>query len=205
MVGQFRDVKPIFEIEVSVLIYPILLIGSWEPGFSCFVVHSSKGLANNVIRGGGSSDFLGESYVQRLYMVVLVLFLQKDYFPVIAGGIHFILPRLGIGWSHVDSLFYSPFDIQVLHEQLPASLLMSEVLGLFEVSQVLVVGDDSHWVLSSCEIVSPFFECLDDCQEFPIIDVVVSLGRGEGGRMVGTRVKVSIGVLLHEYPSGSCE
>ena len=47
VVGQLWDIEPIFEIEVSVLIYPILLVGVWEPGFSSFVVHSGKGFANN--------------------------------------------------------------------------------------------------------------------------------------------------------------
>ena len=79
------------------------------------------------------------------------------------------------------------------------------MLGLFEVSKVLVICDDHHWIFHSCEVVSPFLECLDDCQEFSVIDVIVPFSRGKGGRIVSTGVKVSVGVLLHEYSSSGSE
>ena len=47
MAGQFWDIESIFEIEVSMFIYPVLFVGSWEPRFSSFIVHSSKGFADN--------------------------------------------------------------------------------------------------------------------------------------------------------------
>ena len=40
MVSQFRDIEPMFEIEVSILIYPIFLVGLWEPRFSGFIFPS---------------------------------------------------------------------------------------------------------------------------------------------------------------------
>ena len=49
MAGQFGDIEPIFEIEMSVLIYPVLFVGSWKPGFSSFIIHGGKGFTNNRI------------------------------------------------------------------------------------------------------------------------------------------------------------
>ena len=76
------------------------------------------------------------------------------------------------------------------------SLSASKVLGLFEIPHVLVVSDDRHQVFYSSEVMSSLFECLDDCQEFSVIDVIIPLSWGEGGRMVGTGVEISIGILL---------
>ena len=78
---------------------------------------------------------------------------------------------------------------------------MSKILGLFEISQVLVVSNHCYQVLGSSKVMLPFLEHLDDCKEFPIIDVIVSLCGGEGGGMVGAGMEVPVGVLLHQYPS----
>ena len=41
--SSFGDIESIFEIKVSMLIYPILLVSSWKPGFSGFIIHGSEG------------------------------------------------------------------------------------------------------------------------------------------------------------------
>ena len=38
-----RDIESIFEIEVSMLIYPVLFIGLWKSGFSSFIIHGNEG------------------------------------------------------------------------------------------------------------------------------------------------------------------
>ena len=68
-----------------------------------------------------------------------------------------------------------------------------------------MVHDNRYRMFHSGKVVSPFLEHLDDSQEFSVIDVVVLFSGGEGGGMVGAGVKVSVGVLLHEYPSSGCE
>ena len=68
-----------------------------------------------------------------------------------------------------------------------------------------MVHNYHHWVFGSSEIVSPLPQSLDDSEELPVIDVVISFGRGEGGRMIGTRMEVSVGVLLYEYSPGGGE
>ena len=76
---------------------------------------------------------------------------------------------------------------------------MAKILGLFEIPQVLMICYDSYQVFRACEVVAPLFQGLDDSEEFPVVDVVVSFSRREGGRMVSTRVKVPVSILLHEY------
>ena len=68
-----------------------------------------------------------------------------------------------------------------------------------------MVSDDHHRVFCSGEVMPPFLECLDYCQEFSIVNVIVSFSWREGGGVIHAGMKVSIGVLLHEYSSSSCE
>ena len=44
---------------------------------------------------------------------------------------------------------------------------------------------------------------MDDCQEFSVIDVIVSFGRGEGLGQVQAGVPITIGVSLEEDGTGS--
>ena len=62
-----------------------------------------------------------------------------------------------------------------------------------------MIRDYDHWVFCSHEVVTLFLQGLDDNKELPVIDVIISFSRGEGGRMIGTGMEIPIGVLLHEY------
>ena len=48
-----------------------------------------------------------------------------------------------------------------------------EVLGLIEICQVLVVGEDLDGEGESVEVMSSGFQGVDDCEEFPVIDVII--------------------------------
>ena len=76
-----------------------------------------------------------------------------------------------------------------------------EILGLFEITHVLVGHDYGYWMFCSCEIIMPFFECLNDRQKFSVVDVVVLFCGGEGCRVIGTGVEISVGIFLHEDSS----
>ena len=78
-----------------------------------------------------------------------------------------------------------------------------EILGLFEIPQILDVHDYGYWMFHAREIVMPFLECLDYHKKLPIIDVIILFYWREGGRVVGTGVEVSIHIFLHQY-SSSC-
>ena len=47
---------------------------------------------------------------------------------------------------------------------------------------------------------APFFQGLDDGEEFPVVNVIVSFFQGEGGRMIGTGVEIPIGILCMSTP-----
>ena len=66
-----------------------------------------------------------------------------------------ILSRESIGRSHVNSLFYPSPNIIFLAEQPPSGLPVAEILGLFEISQILVVHYYGYRMLSTSEIVVP--------------------------------------------------
>ena len=137
-------------------------------------------------------------------MEVLVISFQEGDFLVVVAHIDFIFSRECVCRSHIDSSFHSPFDVIFLQEQPPLSLLASEILGLFEIFQILVVCDYNHQVFSSGEVVLPFLQSLNNSKEFSIIDVVVLFHQGEGGGMISAGVEIPIRVFLHQHsPRGS--
>ena len=73
---------------------------------------------------------------------------------------------------------------------------MRKFAGVFEVGQVLVISDDGDWMGGTLNVLSPFGESKDDCEEFPVIDIVVSVGRKESMREVCARVEITIGISL---------
>ena len=70
------------------------------------------------------------------------------------------------------------------------SLSAGQVSWLLEVSQILVIHYDSHWMHSPSEVMLPFLQCVEDSKEFPIIDVIVSFSRREHLRVISTRVQI---------------
>ena len=83
----------------------------------------------------------------------------------------------------------------------PASLATVEFLGLSEVGEVFVVSEYLDRGGGSEEIVSPGIQGSHDCEEFSVIDVVVSFGWAERLREIGTGVPVAVDVSLEEYSS----
>ena len=70
-----------------------------------------------------------------------------------------------------------------------------------EVGKVFVVGKDLDGERGAVEVVSKGFERVDDCEEFAIVDVIVSFCLGERLGEVGAGVPVSVRVGLEENPS----
>ena len=65
------------------------------------------------------------------------------------------------------------FQIEVCKVKQPSSLMVVKVLGLMEVHQVFVVGEDLDREGGSMEIVPPGLQGMYDCEEFLVIDVIV--------------------------------
>ena len=55
-----------------------------------------------------------------------------------------------------------------------------------------MVGDDDYWVLCPSEVVGPFFQGLDDSEEFSVIDVIVLLDWREHSRVICTGVEIPV-------------
>ena len=68
-----------------------------------------------------------------------------------------------------------------------------------------MISDDGDRVRGSLKIVLPFREGEDDSKEFSVVNVIVVLDKGEDLREVGTGIKVTIGIFLHENCASSKE
>ena len=57
---------------------------------------------------------------------------------------------------------------------------MVECLGLPEIGEVFVVGEDLYWEGGAMKVVAPRFQGTNDGEEFAVIDIVVAFSGGEG-------------------------
>ena len=84
-----------------------------------------------------------------------------------------------------------PDEIKVLKKKGPASLPSREFARVFQIGQVLVIGEDRDRVRSPLQVLFPLCKSEDNSKEFPIINVIVSLRQGEGFGEISAWVKVS--------------
>ena len=94
-------------------------------------------------------------------------------------------------------------EVEVLKEHHPLGLVTRQSLGLAEVSKVFVIHEQGDGMGGSLQVMSPVFKSMDDGEQFPIIDVIVSFSRRESLRQVSAGVKIAITVLLHENTPAS--
>ena len=71
-------------------------------------------------------------------------------------------------------------------------------MGLTEVGKVLMVGKDLYRERGTVEVVAPRFQGANNGEKFATIDIIVTLGGGEGLGEVGTRMPVAVGIGLKE-------
>ena len=116
---------------------------------------------------------------------------------IVLSGVEVVPPRESISRSHVSSRGDLPDDIKVLKKEGPVSLSSREFARVFEIGQVLMIGEDRDRVRSPLQVLFPFSKSEDNSKEFLIIDVVVALGQREGLGKVSTGVKVSCHIRLH--------
>ena len=123
---------------------------------------------------------------------------QKDgSMSIVISGIEVIPPRESISRSHVSARGDFPDEIKVLEKEGPASLSSRELARVLEIGQVLMISEDRDRVRSPLQVLFPFSKSKDNSKEFPIIDVVVSLGQRESFGKISTGVKVSCCIRLH--------
>ena len=71
------------------------------------------------------------------------------------------------------------FEVEVSKVNKPTCLAAVKHLGLTEIGQVLVVGEDLYWEGGTMEIMAPGLQGANDCKEFSVIDVVIAFGGRE--------------------------
>ena len=70
-------------------------------------------------------------------------------------------------------------EIKIGEVDEPSCLSAIERLGLAKVGEVFVVCENLYWEGRAVEVMMPGFQGVDYCEEFSVIDVVVSFSRRE--------------------------
>ena len=71
-------------------------------------------------------------------------------------------------------------------------------LGLSEVGEVFVIGEDLYREGGAVEIVAPGFQGANNGEKFPVVNVIISFSGGEGLREVRAGMPITVGVGLKE-------
>ena len=116
---------------------------------------------------------------------------------IVSSGIQVIFLRKGISGSHLCPRGNFPDDVKVLEKEGPVSLAMREFAWIFEVGQVLMVGEDRDRMWGALQVLLSFTQSKDDSEKLLIVDVIVMFCCREGLGEVCTRVKVTGSVRLH--------
>ena len=73
-------------------------------------------------------------------------FRDNDSIGVVGGGVNLVVARKGISGGKFGTGENLPGNIEVLQKQRPMSLSAREFAGIFDVGQVLMIGNYSDWV-----------------------------------------------------------
>ena len=73
-------------------------------------------------------------------------------------------------------------EVKVHQVYKPAGLSAVEVLGLAEISEIFMVGEDLYWERGSSKVMAPRLQGVDDSEEFSVVNIVVLFGWEEGVR-----------------------
>ena len=93
--------------------------------------------------------------------------------------------------------------VKILEEHHPAGLGMREFLGLAEVSQILVIGEQSDGMSGPLQVMAPVFESMNDGEQLLIVDVIIPFGGRECLREISTGVEISVTIPLHKDSSAN--
>src|SRR6267154_4678330 len=105
-------------------------------------------------------------------------------------------PAKSVCYNHLSSWFMLYLYI-VFHEfSDPSRLASCQLLGLLEIGEVLVVGENYRFVRRSVNEVSPLPYAEDYCQELSIVSHIVPFGRRMCLRKLRDRVFLSVRIVL---------
>ena len=81
---------------------------------------------------------------------------------IILCGINVVLLRERISRFHLCHRSNLPANVKVLKQERPVSLAMREFAGVFQVGEVLMVGEDRDWMGGALQVLFPFCKGKDD-------------------------------------------
>ena len=160
-------------------------------------MHGLEGLENEGVTCGRRLDTVGEGGVNEIDKEGW----RKEGDVGVVGVIRGEEVRSageGVGSSKKFAGNMDHLQVEVGEVDEPARLSAVERLGLAEISKVLVVGEDLHGERGAVEIVTPRFQGANNSEQFPVVNIVVAFGGGEGLRKVRTGVPIAVGVSLKE-------
>ena len=143
------------------------------------LMHGLEGLEDEGITCGGGFDAVGEGGVDEVDEEG-----RREEGDIgvarVIGGEEVRMAGKGIGPGEEFSGYVDHFEVEVCEVDKPMRLSAIERLGLSEIGEVLMVGEDLYRERGAMEVMSPGFQGANDSEEFAIIDIVVTLSRGEG-------------------------
>ena len=169
-----------------------------------------QGSLRKILKGGNNKgvcyrrrcDFLNESGINGRNKKIVW---KKSYVCIVRRKIRIGKMRQHIGRTHGCAGDMDEVEVEILKEHHPLGLMAGQLLWLVKVRQILMVGEEGDGVVGSLEVVAPVVEGVNSSKQLPIIDIVVMFSRGEGLGKIGTRMKVTVIISLHEDPSTSKE
>ena len=88
-------------------------------------------------------------------------------------------------------------------EEMPSGLSTSEILGGAEEGEILMISEYNDGVRGSEQEMVPVGDSAYDCEEFSIIDLIISFGWSKRFGEVEAWVVVTVIIFLKENPSSS--
>ena len=152
-----------------------------EPGMEGerdVLVHRLESLEDEGVTCGGGLNAVGEGSVNQVDkerwreegdVSVVGVILGKE-----VGS-----TREGIGASKKFTRDMDHFQVKVSKVDEPARLSAVERLGLAEIGKILVVCEDLYGKGGTVEIVAPRLQGANDGEEFAVVNIIISFGRGE--------------------------
>ena len=116
-------------------------------------------------------------------------------------GVLDILVRECVCGAHVRTQGDHPFNVKVLEKESPASLMTGEFTRVFYIRKIFVVSNNGNREGGALKIMFSLRKSKNDCEEFAVIDIIVSFSKGEHFREVSTRMQVIINIFCMRIAS----
>ena len=142
-------------------------------------VHGLKSLEDKGVTHGCGLDTVGEGGVDKIY--------EEGWWEEGDIGVVGIIRREevgsageGVGSSKEFAGNMDHFEVEVGEVDQPARLTAVKRLGLAEIHEVFVVGEDLYREGGAVEIVAPGLQGANNGKELSVINVVITFGGGKG-------------------------